>query len=160
MSYKGFSPSLKTIEGIDVERIPSLQEQPVQSAVLVPRQGGTLTPGTQLVQGYAYSGGGRGIVRVDVSVDGGETWRTAKLRAGSEQPLDRSWAWTFWDCEVDIPESAVHSAVQLVCKATDASYNVQPDTVRGIWNLRGINNNAWHRVNVNVVPEDEPEDDI
>jgi sulfite oxidase len=74
--------------------------------------------------------------------------------------LDRSWAWTFWDCEVDIPESAVHSAVQLVCKATDASYNVQPDTVRGIWNLRGINNNAWHRVNVNVVPEDETEDDM
>jgi sulfite oxidase len=89
-----------------------------------------------LVQGYAYSGGGRGIVRVDVSCDGGETWQTANLRAGSEQPLDRAWAWTFWDCAVDIPETAVNSTVQIICKATDASYNVQPETVKGIWNLR------------------------
>ena len=33
----------------------------------------------------------------------------------------------------------------MICKAVDASYNVQPDSVDGIWNLRGINNNAWHR---------------
>ncbi len=26
------------------------------------------------VKGFAYSGGGRAIVRVDVSVDGGNTW--------------------------------------------------------------------------------------
>ena len=44
----------------------------------------------------------------------------------------------------------------IISKATDSSYNVQPDTVAGIWNLRGINCNAWHRVGVEVVP---PEDD-
>jgi hypothetical protein len=57
-AYKGFGPSTKTIEGIDTEKIPSLQEQPVQSAVLVPKQGATLTPGYNVLQGYAYSGGG------------------------------------------------------------------------------------------------------
>jgi hypothetical protein len=36
--------------------------------------------------------------------------------------------------------------LQFVAKATDASYNVQPDSVKGIWNLRGINNNSWPRV--------------
>ena len=44
--------------------------------------------------------------------------------------------------------------VELVCKATDASYNVQPESVEGIWNLRGLNNNSWHKVEVNVVEED------
>ena len=180
MAYKGFGPSTKTIEGIDVESIPSLQEQPVQSAIMVPKTGSALHPGPQLVQGYAYSGGGRGIVRVDVSSDDGSTWKTATLTSGKEQPLDRAWAWTFWDCIIDIPDCTLPTetfqvryprkllslcaltsilkmttiiAFQIICKATDASYNVQPETVKGIWNLRGINNNAWHRVEAVVKPE-------
>ena len=31
------------------------------------------------VRGYAYSGGGQAVIRVDVSIDGGETWTTAEL---------------------------------------------------------------------------------
>lgn len=89
-----------------------------------------------LSQGYAYSGGGRGIVRVDVSVDGGKTWHTATLTDGSEQPLDRAWAWTFWEADIFIPEDWVNKETEIICKATDASYNVQPDSVEGIWNLR------------------------
>ena len=36
MSYKGFSPSTTSLEGIDVESIPSLQEQPVRPFCLLP----------------------------------------------------------------------------------------------------------------------------
>ena len=32
------------------------------------------------VAGYAYSGGGQPIIRVDVSADDGATWTTAELR--------------------------------------------------------------------------------
>ncbi len=35
MAYKGFGPSVTSLEGIDVEAIPSLQEQPVQVRVCV-----------------------------------------------------------------------------------------------------------------------------
>ncbi len=55
-----------------------------------------------------------------------------------------------------MPDGLVGKTMEIISKATDASYNVQPDTVQGIWNLRGINCNAWHRVTVEVVP---PEDD-
>lgn len=105
MAYKGFGPSTKTLDGIDVEAIPSLQEQPVQSAIMTPKSGSIFSTGPNLIQGYAYSGGGRGIVRVDVSSDAGKSWVTASLRSGKEQPLDRAWAWTFWDCVVDIPDT-------------------------------------------------------
>jgi len=37
----------------------------------------------------------------------------------------------------------------------DDSYNVQPDSLRGIWNLRGINN-VWHW-NILAVPVDKKE---
>ncbi|CAM9947103.1 unnamed protein product [Bubo scandiacus] len=40
--------------------------------------------------------------------------------------------------------------LEIVCKAVDGSYNVQPDTVAPIWNLRGVLSNAWHRVRVTV----------
>lgn len=118
MAYKGFGPSTKTIEGIDVEAIPSLQEQPVQSAIMIPKNGSVLHPGQSVVQGYAYSGGGRGIVRVDVSSDGGNKWTTATLTAGREQPLDRAWAWTFWDCLIDIPEETPPDTIIQVSRFT------------------------------------------
>eukprot|EP00606_Chrysophyceae_sp_TOSAG23-5_P000285 GSChrysophyteH2.ASY1.ANO1.1605.1 assembled CDS len=161
MSYKGFGPSTTSLEGIDVEGIPSLQEQPVQSVITLPTAGTTVHPGDVVsLRGYAYSGGGRGIVRVDVSVDGGKSWKTAELGAGKQQPMDRAWAWTLWEIDVELPEDQpTGQPLHCICKATDASYNVQPDSVEGIWNLRGINNNAWHRVDVPVEAETEEEEE-
>jgi sulfite oxidase len=129
MAYKGFPPSLKTLDGVDTEKIPSLQEQPVQSSILMPTQ--LIAGQTNVVSGYAYSGGGRGIVRVDVSIDNGQTWIQATLGEGSHQDLNKSWAWTFWECDVLVPDTK--SQLTVICKATDASYNVQPDSVAGIW---------------------------
>jgi hypothetical protein len=81
----------------------------------------------------------------------------ATLLEGAAQAPGRAWAWTLWEAEVEVPTG--HA--QLICKATDAAYNVQPDTVRGIWNLRGINNNAWHRVEVQAADQtfDDDEED-
>lgn len=157
MAYKGFGPSVKSLENVDIEAIPSLQEQPVQSAITSSSSassssGSFLVPGAPFsLQGYAYSGGGRGIVRVDVSFDRGQSWQAATLTAGSEQPLHRAWAWTLWKIDGVVPQDAkVGSELEVICKATDAAYNVQPDSVQGIWNLRGINNNAWHRVRLPI----------
>lgn len=37
--------------------------------------------------GYAWSGGGRGIIRVEVSTDNGKTWQSAELEQDPEQDL-------------------------------------------------------------------------
>ena len=42
------------------------------------------------VRGYAYSGGGRNIIRVDVSPDGGKTWHVATLDSPGQLPY-RAW---------------------------------------------------------------------
>jgi len=156
---QGFGPSLKSLEDVDVEKIPSLQEQPVQSAIAYPAPNERIPANSILTaKGYAYSGGGRGIVRIDASIDGGKTWHTARLTDGADQPLDRAWAWTFWECDFPLLAEEAGRTVQLICKATDAAYNVQPDSIEGIWNLRGINNNAWHRITVHIT-DPEPEED-
>lgn len=124
------------------------------SAICEPRAGATLPAGARnvTVAGFAWSGGGRAVTRVDVSADGGRTWTTADLEArppDASPSLTRSWGWTLWRAEVPLPPGATAGA-GLVCKAVDSAYNVQPEEPAGIWNYRGVVNNAWHRVDVRI----------
>lgn len=147
--YKGFSPSVDW-GNVDFSKSPAIQELPVQSFICSPQNGGVVEREEEevVVKGVAWSGGGRGIVRVDVSADGGETWHVAELREGTGQRRGRAWAWTFWEAAVPLPKD--QREVEVCCKAVDVSYNVQPDTVGPIWNLRGCLSNAWHRVHITV----------
>ncbi|XP_038608448.1 LOW QUALITY PROTEIN: sulfite oxidase, mitochondrial [Tachyglossus aculeatus] len=145
--YKGFSPAVDW-DTVDFDSAPAIQELPVQSAVTEPRDGDTVGPGEVTVRGYAWSGGGRAVVRVDVSLDGGRSWHVAELGEEGRAPPRRAWAWRLWSLTVPVP--AGHSRLCIVCKAVDDGYNVQPDTVAPIWNLRGVLSHAWHRVHVTV----------
>ena len=151
--YKGFNSSVDW-DTVDFSKSPAIQFLPVQSAICEPEDGQVLDDDTHVsVKGYAWSGGGRGINRVDVSADGGKTWTTADLITNGQTPY-RAWAWTFW--EQTVPISKDHNGeVELVCKACDSQYNVQPDSVEGVWNLRGCLSNAWHRVTVKVPASEE-----
>lgn len=151
--YKGFSPSA-SLETSDYSKAESIQEMPVQSAITYPRPGQTPAIVTSaqnkreiLVKGYAWSGGGKGINRVDVSADGGETWVDAKLKQ-SAQPWGQQWAWTKWEASVAVPDGAKEA--ELVCKAVDSAYQVQPEGMKGIYNVRGVLVNAWHRFKVSL----------
>ena len=42
------------------------------------------------VKGYAWSGGGQGIIRVDVSADGGKTWHDAELKKVPQKRGERA----------------------------------------------------------------------
>ena len=153
IAYKGFSPNVTDFAAVDAESVLSIQETPVQSVIATPRDGDEIPdagPGAVVeVAGWAWSGGGRGIARVDVSGDGGRTWHTAELGAGSDQHPARAWAWTFWRAAVPAtPDST--GAMRVCCRATDAAYNVQPPTVAPFWNKRGLNNTAWHTIRLHA----------
>ena len=164
MAYKGFGPNVKSLKGFSedaIAAIPSVQELPVNSCITYPSLGAVVEhSGFTSVKGYAYSGGGRGIIRVDISLDGGDTWEQATLQEGSQQPLDRSWAWTLWEFPLPASVLAGRSVpLEVICKATDSSYNCQPDSTKGIWNIRGIINNAWHSVGFVATQIEEEEDE-
>ncbi|KAF4678005.1 hypothetical protein FOL47_006954 [Perkinsus chesapeaki] len=75
-------------EHTDAEEAQALQTMPVTSAICHPKDGATVQldeHGEFVCKGYAYSGGGRRIKEVDVSVDGGTTWSSAVLE---EDPDD------------------------------------------------------------------------
>ena len=75
------------------------------------------------------------------------------------QEPGRAWGWTLWEADVPLPPAAAAGgAVDLCVKATDSAYNTQPESSLSIWNPRGVVNNAWHRVRVQLVPDEEEEE--
>ena len=181
IQYRGVSPNVASFKGLDPQDPsvagPPVYQLPVQSAICKPANGAVVDvdvddPEAEVeVSGFAWSGGGRKVVRVDVSADDGATWHTATLKEGSEQESEKAWAWTLW--EATVPVGAILQAQQqaqqqgsgktteskgplrLVCRAVDESYNVQPDKPEALWNLRGILNNSWHRISVAADQEGE-----
>jgi sulfite oxidase len=156
VQYKGFSPNVKSFKNVDPSKVLSCQEMPVQSAIVEPGNSSytiSIDDDDIDLSGYAWSGGGRPIVRVDVSADNGKTWVTAELGKGSEQKRGRAWAWTLWKATIPLTAELKklgkeNGKIQLVCKAVDGSYNQQPENAHTLWNRRGILNNSWHRVDV------------
>ena len=90
--YKAFSPSVD-MDSLDWSTAPPMQGMPVQSAICWPADGESVSLADNAtlrdVRGYAYSGAGAQVVRVDVSADKGKTWHTACLLYTSPSPRDR-----------------------------------------------------------------------
>lgn len=129
-------------------------DYPVQSAVCSLEDKSAVKPGQVTVAGYALSGGGRGIERVDISPDGGKSWIEAHRYQKHDVPYVTSdiscdkWAWVLFEAVVNVKGDTV-----IVSKAVDSSANVQPESVESIWNLRGILNTCWHRVHLLATPD-------
>lgn len=147
--YKSFSPNVDW-DSVDWNAAPAIQNMPVTSQICDPADGATVDVigGEVTVKGYAWSGGGNGIIRVDLSADGGKTWHTADLQK-AQQPPGRSWAWALWQADVPVPKGH-KGPLTIVAKATDESYNTQPERADAVWNLRGVVCNTWPKVTVTV----------
>jgi len=143
----------------DISKAPPIQELPVQSAICSPdpeQDGGVVftKDANELVfKGFAVSGARRRIVRVDVSVDGGDTWSEAEIMDGRKwleqdpeaKNLDeglkkavwdgahKGWAWVKWERKVTREElekaKKEKGEVEVVCKAVNSAWNVQPEKV-------------------------------
>jgi len=145
--YKCFGPN-ESPATIDWDTAPSIMEFPVQSAITkVMETTGhsseeTVEDPTVTISGFACSGGGRRITRVDVSADDGKSWNQAELLHQDESRGHRAWSWTQW--RLVVPKDAVGRAC--VVKAVDEANNTQPESYEPFWNMRGNLTNSWHRV--------------
>jgi len=97
-----------------------------------------LAAGECTLEGRAWSGTAP-VERVEVSVDGGRSWKDATLGAVPSRYAWRGFAFT-WNAEPGEHE--------LCCRATDASGATQP--LAPEWNFDGFCNNAVQRVRVTV----------
>jgi sulfite oxidase len=114
----------------------------LNSDVLSPPDGATVTAGPVDVRGYAFAGGDRYVARVDVSLDGGQTWTQADLL----DDLGR-WAWRHWQITLHLSPGD-H---EVLVRAWDSSAATQPDDATGLWNPKGYVNNARPRIRIRAV---------
>jgi sulfite oxidase len=114
----------------------------LNSDIISPRDMETVAAGPTEVRGYAFAGGDRYVARVDISIDGGASWKQAELL----EDLGR-WAWRQWRITVDL-EAGEH---QLLVRAWDSSAATQPEDDATLWNPKGYVNNARPCVRVRAV---------
>ena len=142
--YRLFSPNDSLSSVVFEDRQP-IYETPVQSIICSPLDGAGYTVEQEevVVRGFAYAGGGRGIARVEVTGDGGETWTEAKVNR-STQPLGRHWTWSLWEARVRVEDIQGGMCV----RAVDSAGNTQPEKLTTVWNYRGLLSNQWHCIHM------------
>jgi sulfite oxidase len=125
----------------DVSGGTALTEIPLNSVILQPTPDAVVRAGRIQLYGWAIGAGGSPITRVEVSANGGCDWNDAVIvRKGA------GWTWSIWEATMDIVPGRHTFAV----RATDTSGVPQPPSLDLTWNVRGYNNNAWHRVTLDI----------
>ena len=159
LNYKVLPKGVTNAKKVDLSQMPSLAEASLFSGITKLEQkkpsSSTLDakPGDEITvkaSGWAWAGGGRNIVRVNITGDGGKTWTTADITLGKDQKFNRAWAWVFWSCDNIKATVNENNQVEVCSMAVDAAMNSQPETCDHIWNIRGLGNNSWFRLKLDV----------
>jgi DMSO/TMAO reductase YedYZ molybdopterin-dependent catalytic subunit len=101
-------------------RLGMVDQVAVKSLIFTPGPDEALSVGAHTIQGAAWSGG-KDIASVQVSTDGGATWRFARLLDAGEN--DSPYAWRQWEFLWEVREPGTHT---LMARATDTSGTAQP----------------------------------
>jgi sulfite oxidase len=129
----------------DSEPVPgrgiSLGPLNLTSAILSPDDGACLPAGPIDITGYALAGERRTVARVDVSVNGGQSWAQAAV-----DDAPGPWAWQQWHTCLDLPPGPT----EIIARAWDDTGATQPEATASVWNPAGYNNNSWPRIRVDA----------
>jgi len=136
-AYRLLAPDEAPAPGVGMP----LGEVALNAEILEPAAGARVAAGRVAARGYAFAGGERQVARVDVSADGGATWRRAELL----EDLGR-WAWRLWRAELDLGPGE-H---ELCVRAWDSAGATQPENPATVWNPKGYANSAWGRARISA----------
>jgi sulfite oxidase len=137
IAYRLLHPDEQPGPGVGLE----LGEVALNADVLSHADGARVGAGPVELRGYAFAGGDRHVVRVEVSADDGASWQDAELL----EDLGR-WAWRLWRLRVELAPGE-HT---ILTRAWDSAAAVQPEHPETIWNPKGYVNSAWGRTRLVV----------
>jgi len=128
--YKILPPHVESKESAKTlwAKYPSMTALPLNSVIGV----ATRTENTLYVKGYAIPGACGNVQAVEITIDAGKTWQSARVVY-----QEGKWSWTLWEAEV----GGVEQCGRVYCRAIDSEGNLQPQ--QGTWNLRGVAYNGW-----------------
>ncbi|HKF03455.1 MAG TPA: sulfite oxidase [Candidatus Sulfotelmatobacter sp.] len=124
-----------TVKPEDTHPVTTLN---VKSVIAGPADGTRLKPGRIPIHGVAWAGEAD-IAKVEISTDGGSSWKAATL--GQEKAR---YAWRLWHHEF----AAKAADYSILSRATDSQGRVQPEAP--VWNPSGYLYNAIDQVKIHV----------
>ncbi len=126
---------------VEIDETAPIYRYPVNAALCsADHKDGKVT-----VKGYALPTGKKecSISKVEISLDGGNTWLMADLAEQSGE-----FCWQLWSATLPI----LNLEADLCVRATDSLGNTMPESVP--WNPKGYLYNAWHRVSLRGMTND------
>jgi DMSO/TMAO reductase YedYZ molybdopterin-dependent catalytic subunit len=124
---------------VDRADLEVIEGMPVKSYIAGPADGDKLSMGATVLRGMAWAGEEH-VTKVEVSTDGGSTWREAKL-----SPQNLPFTWRLWTAEWKPMRAGYYTVLS---RATDSAGRVQPFVAA--WNPSGYLFNAVDRIGVVV----------
>ena len=124
-------------ERYDEAQFEVITDVPVRAVITAPHDDFAAPAGAPLaVRGHAWSGH-TPLKKVELSIDGGGSWRPTVLG-----PLPDTFAWRRFTATLAPPPAG---PVEIIARASDADGRAQPLT-SAPWNPKGYCNNTVHRV--------------
>lgn len=150
----------KIIKSDDITKVDLTKIQPVyfwevNSAILTPANGAViLNQMKELeVKGWSYGTNGCEIFEVELSFDEGKSWRPVDSLEFTANDDGKVFGWTLWKYKLDLThhDFAAKTSMPITVRARDLKGNVQASTIEEAWNFRGIMNNSYHTIKVNLI---------
>lgn len=140
-AYRYPTRPLKPGEAVDSKDMAPMDEMVVKSLIASPAKDAKLKAGAVKVQGVAWTGGDARIARVEVSTDGGASWREAEVFGE-----DRPYAWRQWRTSWTPPAAGTYT---IMARATDSRGHTQP-IGQSPWNPSGYQWNTVDAIPVTI----------
>ncbi|MCX7323595.1 MAG: sulfite oxidase [Hyphomicrobiales bacterium] len=138
-------PTVPIVPGSNADgrtNFADMTSMPTRAVITAPANGTRLAAGTReiAIRGAAW-GGEQHPTRVDVSADGGQTWRRMALT-----PRRNKYDWVRWNGSIALPSDGYF---ELWVRARDSKGRFTPHTAVN-WNPQGYGANPFHRIAVLV----------
>ena len=125
------------------EKMQPITSLRVKSVIAAPLSGAQIIAGTSAtIRGVAWSGDVAPIATVEVSVDGGRSWKTARMQRDQRTKF----GWRLWEYDWMPSREAYYT---ILARARDTAGNTQPFEQE--WNPSGYSWNVVPKIGVNVV---------
>ena len=124
----------------DEKDMAILESMPVRSVITFPADGSRLNSRKLDLRGHAWAGDWD-IKTVDLSIDNGKTWKSAKVDAPANK-----YAWQRFTASIDLPSAGYY---EVWSRATDSNGVSQPFAAVN-WNPQGYGANPISRIRVLV----------
>lgn len=106
------------------------------------------------IKGWAFGTDGAEISKIEISFDNGKTWYNVDDYKYVKNDDGKVYGWTLWNYNLDLSKNRHYisnNKLNIAVKAVDKLGNQQVPEVNQAWNVRGILNNSYHRISVNMI---------